>query len=454
MEADTIAALCTAPGDAGIAVIRISGPEAFTVADRVARCAGVPPSARPSHTVAHARIGDRGRELDEAVLVLMRAPRSFTREDVVEVQCHGGRVTARRVLRRILEAGARPAEPGEFTRRAFLNGRIDLLQAEAVADLIGAQSERAASAALEQLEGALSARFNRVYDALLAAAGELEATLDFPEDELPEPVLPRLGAGLAAAEGEMAGLLETWDEGHLLREGATVVISGKPNAGKSSLLNALLGADRAIVSGVPGTTRDSIEEAWVLDGIPLRLVDTAGLRDSDCAIEQEGIRRTRRRLARADVQVVIVDRSEVLETADGDWIRGLDPGRTVIVLNKGDLPARVDRAVFAGFRVVETCLLRGDGVEALRRALAGLLDGGGGHGPPHPVISERHRRLLVQARAELGRAREVLGAGSEPDVVVAASLLRDALDILGAATGRVYHAELLDSIFSRFCIGK
>ncbi len=275
---DTIAAISTAAGEGGISVIRISGPDTYRIADDIFAGSGPPPSRREPFTFAYGHVTDvGGRMIDEVLMLFMRAPRSYTREDMVEIHGHGGGIQSRQLLRRVLEAGARSAEPGEFTRRAFLHGRIDLTQAEAVLDLIRARSDRAAGAAIDQLGGFITKRVTNIYDNAMSVAGDLEATMDFPEDELPEAVMADIRQRLDGVDRDMAELLSTWGEGRVLREGVLAVIAGKPNVGKSTLLNALLGSERAIVSDVPGTTRDHIEEVWILDGIPIRLVDTAGL---------------------------------------------------------------------------------------------------------------------------------------------------------------------------------
>jgi tRNA modification GTPase len=347
------------------------------------------------------------------------------------------------------------AEPGEFTKRAFLNGKMDLVQAEAVADLIHAQSDRAAKAALEQLEGGLSKQFNALYDGLMETAADIETTLDFVEDELPDDVFPNLGKKLDQSFQCLEKLLATWDEGRLLREGARVVIMGRPNAGKSTLFNALLGSDRAIVTEIAGTTRDIIEESFVLDGVPLRILDTAGLRETECLIEQEGIRRARAHSAAADIAVYLIDCSQPFSAEDEEHLVKLDPKRTVVILNKSDKKVSGFKFQVSGFQPLETSLINAQGSAVIKTAVAARLEAGVDfHAPAHAVISERHRNLLELAKAELIQAREQVIGGGEEAAAQAAEHLRTALEALGQVTGRVYHNELLDNVFSRFCIGK
>ena len=335
-ELDTIAAIATPPGQGGVGIVRVSGSKVWKIADGIFKSAERPSLAKGG-TFLHGKVMSAdGAEIDEALCLIFRAPKSYTGEDTVEIQGHGGPVVLKKILRCCLDAGARMAEPGEFTKRAFLNGKLDLVQAEAVADLIHAQSDRAAQAALEQLEGGLSKKFNALYDGLMATAADIETTLDFVEDELPEDVFPNLGSKLDESFQWLENLLATWDEGRLLREGASVVIMGRPNAGKSTLFNALLGHDRAIVTALPGTTRDVLEETFVLDGIPLRILDTAGLRETECLIEQEGIRRARVHSAAADIAIYLIDSSQPFSPEDGPHLAKLDPKRTVVVLNKAD----------------------------------------------------------------------------------------------------------------------
>ena len=449
---DTIAAIATPPGEGGVGIVRISGPQVWPIADAVFQPMDRQPVSQREHgTFVYGKvIEDGGDEIDTGLALIMRAPKSYTCEDVVEIQGHGGAVGMRRILRRVLQAGARMAEPGEFTKRAFLNGRIDLLQAEGIFDLIRARSDRAASAAMEQMEGKLSRHFGIIYDAFLEVAANLETTLDFVEDELPDDVFSGIADLLDRTFLSLDNLLDTWDEGRLLREGARVVILGRPNAGKSTLLNALLGFDRAIVSSTAGTTRDTIEEGYVLDGIPLRITDTAGLRETDCEIEAEGIRRAEAHSQEAHLSVYLVDASQPLHEEDQVRLRKIDPERSIVVLNKVDRGRQLQ-----GVDGVEASLISGEGVEELKRAMAAALERDANlQAPPHAVISERHRHLLILAHKEARQARDFLNRDVEENAVLATEHLRSALEYLGQVTGRVYHEELLDSIFSRFCIGK
>ena len=451
-DADTIAAIATPPGEGGVGIVRLSGPGVWQIADALFTALDQTPVSQREHgTFAYGKVLEAdGAEIDTGLALVMRMPKSYTGEDVVEIQGHGGAVGMRRILRRALDVGARMAEPGEFTKRAFLNGRIDLVQAEGIFDLIRARSDRAASAAMEQMEGKLSQQFDTIYDAFLEVAANLETTLDFVEDELPDDVFSGIAALLDRTFCTLDELLDTWDEGRLLREGARVVILGRPNAGKSTLLNALLGFDRAIVSSTAGTTRDTIEEGFVLDGIPLRIIDTAGLRETDCEIEAEGIRRAEAHGQEAHLSVYLVDASQPLHEEDRVRLDQLDRARSIVVLNKMDRGRQIE-----GVEGVEACLLSETGISELKQAMADALEKGADlHAPPHAVISERHRQLLVKAHREARQAREFLNENIEANAVLACEHLRSALEYLGQVTGRVYHEELLDNIFSRFCIGK
>ena len=453
---DTIAAIATAPGEGSISIVRLSGPESLAIADRIMRCAPPQPSGRPSHVVVHGFITEAGRDVDEVIALIMRRPHSYTGEDSVEFQGHGGRIMAGRILRAVLAGGARMAEPGEFTKRAFLNGRMDLLQAEAVLDIVKARSDRAAIAAMEQLEGGLSRQINSAYDRLLSVTADIEASLDFPDDEIPPLAHQDLMSRLNGVLDSLRLMSGTWNEGRMLRDGIMIVITGKTNVGKSTLLNTLLDMPRAIVSPIPGTTRDILEEALVLNGIPIRLVDTAGLRDSECEIELEGIRRAKGSAEKADFQLYVLDSSVELAEDEKERLGCLEAGRCILVLNKSDLGSRIDEADLCQLPFVRTSLLNGDGVPELKNKISELFEVRGARGAdPHAAISERHYQLLSQAKNEVNMAAEILTSDSDFEKTdLIATHLREAMSSIGSIVGRVYTSELLNSIFSRFCIGK
>ncbi len=450
---DTIAALATAPGAAGIAIIRISGTGAFGIADRVFRCAGPLPSARPAREVVYGHVHAAGHDLDEALLLPFRAPASYTREDVVEFHVHGGSICAQRLLATILQHGARLADPGEFTRRAFLAGRIDLLQAEAVMDLISAHSSRAASAALEQLEGGLSRSFQAIYEGLLTVSADLEAQLDFDEDELPARTTRELCERLEQQRLHLEQLAGTREEGHRLREGTLVVIAGRPNAGKSTLMNTFLQKDRAIVTPIPGTTRDSLEEYMLLKGYPLRLVDTAGIRTADCEIEQEGIRRSMALMQRADIVILILDASKPMDEEERTLIGSCRPEKTLILLNKVDIMQSILPQDVNEYISISCSLLTGNGLEQCKLQLENMLHISSAP-DAHAVISQRHFEAIRAALNAVNAAAGLLSAAGPSCEMLAAIELRSAVEQIGEVTGRVYHDDLLATIFARFCVGK
>lgn len=451
---DTIAAIATAPGAAALAVIRISGPGSLALADRAfSGAGGRSPSTWPGNTFHYGRIiGQDGSALDEVILLVMRAPKSYTREDVVEIQCHGGARSAARILARILDLGARLARPGEFTRRAFLNGRIDLAQAESIMDLISAATDRAARAAVERLDGRLSREINRIYEQVLSCCADIEAAMDFLDDELSQDVGVKIIKDAEAALDDVQRLADSWTEGHLIRDGALVVISGRPNAGKSTLMNALLGKNRAIVSHIPGTTRDVIEEQLVLQDVMIRLVDTAGLSDSSCLIEQDGIKRARALVANANLTLYIVDVSQSLHADDIDNISNQDPEKTLIIFNKSDLPSKIESGFAESFTRILTSMISGQGLDAVKNAIVDKLRIGSCP-EAMSIASERHRQKLKQASGALKQGIELLRSGDE-FLVPAASYFRESAECLAEITGREYYEEMLDNVFSRFCIGK
>ena len=454
---DTIAAIATAPGEGAIAIVRVSGLDTYALADRFFRSPAPLPSARAAGTFAHGQIVDptSGEVLDEALLLIFRAPHSYTGEDSVEIQCHGGSQTARRILDALLAAGARQADPGEFTKRAFLNGKIDLTQAEAVLDLIHARSERAARLATAQLEDALGLRIRALYDSLLAVSADIEAMLDFPDDELPQSVPKEVSARFESISSEIQALLDTWHEGHILREGARIVIAGAPNVGKSTLLNLLAGRDRAIVSPHPGTTRETIEESVTLLGYPLQLIDTAGLRDAPCEIEQEGIRRTHRALSEADLCVCLVDASQPLSADEKSFLSAHDPEKILVLLNKIDLGQKIRPENLLGIDSLSVSLQKSPPTTEISGKIIQKVvqkPSGGDHEPV--AISERHRSALLIALDEVKSSHKRIKSGLETDYLPAATHARSALDQIGYILGKNCTEEMLDVLFSRFCVGK
>ncbi len=450
-ESDTIAAIATAPGAAGVAVIRISGPAALEIADRVFRCRPPPPSERPSRFAVYGRVVSEKEELlDEALLLSMRSPRSFTGEDIVEIQCHGGMVAPRAVLSAICAAGARPAEPGEFTRRAFQNGKLDLTQAEAILDLVQAQSIQAAEVALRQLEGGLRVKVEEIYRVVLSAASQIESGIDFSEYIDNESDTNVVLGDIAAARGLIAGLLAAEKAAAVIRNGLRVVIIGPVNAGKSTLFNSLIGRERAIVSHLPGTTRDFIEETIFLGGMTVRLIDTAGLRTPACEVESEGIRRTRQNIISSDAIIYVIDCSERLSESDFTRISELPGDRVVLVLNKIDIAGDV-HVPDIGVPVLKVSAKEGKGIQDILQLLADKASKF--NAPVEAMVSERHANLLRSADRLLSEA-EWLVSKDEKYQAPAGAKLMNALNCIGQITGRVSNEDLLNSIFKRFCIGK
>jgi tRNA modification GTPase len=451
---DTIAAIATPIGEGGLAVVRLSGARAFAIADACFQPAGkssLAVSAAPTHTIQFGKITRHGQVIDEVLLAVLRAPRTFTREDTVEISCHGGLLPAKLVLDTLLENGARLAEPGEFTRRAFLNGRIDLAQAEAVADLIHSRTELALAAANEQLAGKLSQRINRLRDDLMHTLAHVEAHIDFPDEDIAPDTKSQLLRRLENGVAFMDELLNTAGEGQLLRRGIRAAIIGRPNAGKSSLLNQLLGHERAIVSHIPGTTRDTIEETANIRGLPVVFIDTAGLRESQDEIEREGIRRSRRSLAGAELILHVLDASEPLSAADASYLAEFAAKKRILVRNKADLPVKL--ALPAESKVVDVCCLNGQGIEALKDAIKSLVWAGEINAEMLQVaINSRHQDALHRARAATQAAAGALRADATLELV--AMELRIAANAVGEIVGKTTTEDLLDSIFSTFCIGK
>ena len=456
MPGDTIAAIATPLGEGGLAVIRLSGAEALAVADRSFAPLGeasAKPSAAATHTIHFGHVMRDGQTVDEALLAVMRAPRTFTREDVVEITCHGGILAARMVLDTVLANGARLAQPGEFTRRAFLTGRNDLAQAEAVADLIHSRTELALRAANEQLAGNLSRRIHTLRDQMLETLAHVEAHIDFPEEDIAPDTLARLIARLEHGVAFMDELLRTAREGQILRRGVRAAIIGPPNAGKSSLLNQLLGHDRAIVSAIPGTTRDTIAETANIRGLPVVFIDTAGLREAGDEIELEGVRRSRQTLQHAEFILHVFDAAAPLTPADEKHLAEFSGKNRILVRNKIDLPARLHFPPALKGQTVDVCCLTGQGIEPLKDAIKALLWSGEiNAGMLQAMINSRHQDALNRARAATLRTLAALAENQTLDLV--ALDLRIAVNAVGEIVGQTTTEDLLDLIFSQFCIGK
>jgi len=448
-DEDTIAALATPPGTGAVAMVRISGPGAFACVDAVWRGKRPVSGIEPRRATLGRVVDGKGRVVDECLLTRFVGPSSYTGEDVVELCGHGGVLVARAVLEAVLEAGARLAGPGEFSQRAFLNGRMDLTQAEAVMDLIGAQTELAMRAAHAQLQGVLGSEATRLRDGILGLLAHVEAYIDFPDEDID----PETGGELARKCDEIVealqGLLATAERGRVLRHGVRTVLAGAANAGKSSLLNRFLGYDRAIVSELAGTTRDTVEEVINFRGIPLRLVDTAGIRESDDALESAGIARTEAAMHHAELLIEVIDGS-----LPPDQVRRLTPPaglpHHLVVLNKADLGCHPG---WEGSGGVALSCLKGTGLEALEKELEQrLLQGDEGLSEAPVAINSRHRQCLQQALEAMRKAVELLRSGGEAEWT--SIELREALDALGDMVGRVDAEDLLGEIFGRFCIGK
>ncbi len=437
---DTIAAISTAPAEAAIALIRMSGPESLAVAERVWKGR----RELPSRYAAFGSIVEDGAKLDDVLLTVFRGPASYTGEDMVEIACHGGVLVSRRILSALLRRGARSAEPGEFTQRAYMNGKLDLTQAEAVMDLIGAQTELALQAAAEQLEGRLGDRIRALRQQLLEILAHVEAYIDFPEEDISPDVGAALKTRMDAARGEMEAMLATAGQGRLMREGVRTVIYGAPNVGKSSLLNLLLGYERAIVNARPGTTRDVLEETVNLRGIPVRLMDTAGVRDTDDEIERQGIERTHRALERADLVLHIFDASQ---PPNNDV--PVCAGKILRILNKEDLG---EHPAWAGADVVRISCLKNAGLDALGDAIFAAVTGGAARSDWTVAINARHQSCLERAREFMLAAQHAFSDGLSPEFV--AEDLRATMNAVGDVVGRPDTEELLGVIFGTFCIGK
>ncbi len=453
---DTISAISTAPGEGGIGIVRISGRKALSIADKIFICAGKKKTADfKSYTMHYGKISDNGKIIDEVILSVMRKPRSYTRQDVVEINCHGGILALREVLDLTLKNGARLASPGEFTQRAFLNGRIDLAQAEAVIDIIRAKTDSALKVSLGQLSGGLSEEINKIRKKLLDILVTMEANIDFPDESIPEQDTAGILQGFTAIDAQLNKLLEGAFCGRILREGIHVVICGKPNVGKSSLLNVLLKKERSIVTPIAGTTRDAIEETLDIKGIPVKIVDTAGILKPRDLIEKKAVQRSREHIKLADLVIILFDASSRLDEGDRKLIREVKNKPAIAVINKIDLKVRVEKDQISRVfqNVVQLCARSAKNINLLEDALCNLVYKGKLRSPEFMLVSNlRHARALKSARKLIHQARAALTDGLMPELI--AQNLKDACVYLDEILGRSFSKDLLERIFTDFCIGK
>ncbi|NWF76971.1 MAG: tRNA uridine-5-carboxymethylaminomethyl(34) synthesis GTPase MnmE [Nitrospirae bacterium] len=459
---DTIAAISTPLGEGGIGIIRLSGKDAIPIADKIF-CSIKNKSLKDSSSYklfyGHIIEPATGQIIDEVIVTVMKAPYSYTREDIVEINCHGGMIPLKKTLEIVLKEGARISDPGEFTKRAFLNGRIDLSQAEAVLDLIRAKTDESRKIAIEQMQGGLSTRIKSLQDKLIEICTHVEAFIDFPEDDIEITSKQELFNSIKAVYDKLQELLKTYDEARFFREGLSTAIIGRPNVGKSSLLNALLQKDRAIVTDIPGTTRDVIEEYLNIKGLPLRIMDTAGIRDVEDIAEKEGVKRSLRSIENADLIIAIFDLSEPLRDEDFEVFEKIKNKNSIIVLNKCDLPAAIDQKSISSIMphttsfVLRISAIRGDGLEELKEKIVESCLKDWKEAREGVVICNlRHKVAIENACESLDGAMNALT--KEQPLEILALELRDALDKLGEIIGAVTTEDILNKIFNDFCIGK
>ncbi|EFV77969.1 MULTISPECIES: tRNA uridine-5-carboxymethylaminomethyl(34) synthesis GTPase MnmE [Cytobacillus] len=461
MEFDTIAAISTPMGEGAIAIVRLSGDQAFEIADRLFRgVGGKRLKDVASHTIHYGHIMDpkTGQIAEEVMVSAMKGPKTFTKEDVIEINCHGGLVSVNRVLQLLLNNGARLAEPGEFTKRAFLNGRIDLSQAEAVMDLIRAKTDRAMNMALGQMEGRLSKLIQKLRQEILEILAHVEVNIDYPEyDDVEEMTHQMLMEKASYVKQEIEKLLQTSQQGKILREGLSTVIVGRPNVGKSSLLNSLVHENKAIVTDIPGTTRDVIEEYVNVRGVPLRLVDTAGIRETEDIVERIGVEKSRQVLKEADLILLVLNYSDELTSEDENIFKAVEGMDVIVIVNKTDLDQKIDmnrvRELSKHHKLVTTSLLEDQGVDDLEEAIASLFFAGSIEAGDMTYVSNtRHIALLNQAQNAIDEAMQGVEMGTPIDIVQID--LTRTWELLGEIIGDSVHESLIDQLFSQFCLGK
>ena len=453
---DTIASIASGLTQSGIGVIRISGPDALEISDRVFLIKKGTLSEKPGHTIHYGYVYDEGKKVDECLAMIMRAPRSYTAEDVVEIQCHGGPLVMKKILETVLKKGARMAEPGEFTKRAFLNGRVDLSQAEAVMNIIRARNDAAAEASLRQIKGDLSREIRKMRGEILEETATIEAALDDPEHISLDGYRERLKPVIQSLKNRVIHLIQTADQGKLLTDGIRTVILGRPNAGKSSLLNSLLGEERAIVTSVPGTTRDTLEETINMGGFSLRLIDTAGIRDTEDEVEKIGVERARKQAEQADLIIYIVDSSEELDENDREIIHMISGKKALVLMNKIDLEHEMREEYLekeTGLPVLSISAKEGTGIEKLKEKIRDLFNMGKIRAEEENVILNlRHKEALIDTEKSLQLVWNSLEDDLPEDFLTID--LMDAYASLGRIIGEEVEEDLINEIFSKFCMGK
>lgn len=457
-EFDTIAAIATVLGEGGISIIRVSGEKSLDIVRNIFRDKnGKALEDIKPYTMKYGFIIEKetGDVLDEVLISFMKGPRSFTAENTVEINCHGGVIATKKILEEVIKSGARVAEPGEFTKRAFLNGRIDLSQAEAVIDIIRAKTELSMKSAVQQSEGRISREINKIRGKLLEIIAHIEATVDYPEDDLEEMTAEKVSTRLNTVIDEVNKILSTADEGKIIREGLNTVIVGKPNVGKSSLLNSLLMEKRAIVTEIPGTTRDVIEEYINIEGVPIKVIDTAGIRETEDVVEKIGVEKSKEKINEADLIILMLDLSRELDDEDREIIQYIKDKKYIILLNKTDLGGKIDRGDISTLNsqyIIETSAKTGQGLDKLKDCIKELFFKGEVKSKDLIITNTRHKEALIRAKENCIQAIDALKNTLAIDL--ASIDIRNAWSNLGEITGDTIEEDIIDKIFSEFCLGK
>lgn len=449
----TIAAIATPIGMGAIAVIRLSGTDAVEIADKVFKGKTSLKSV-PTHTVNYGFIVDSdGNKVDEVLVTVMHAPRTFTREDVVEISTHGGMVASRRVLDTLLKAGAYPAAAGEFTKRAFLNGRIDLSQAEAVIDIINSENELSMRNALSQLGGTLSEKINSVRQELVQLAASMQVIIDYPDEDLEDVTIDDIQNTCMLCRDKIRKILAVSDSGKIIKDGILTAIVGKPNVGKSSLLNVLAAQERAIVTDIAGTTRDVIEEYVDLNGVPLRLLDTAGIRSTDDVVEKIGVEKSKKCIKEADLVILMLDSATEIEQIDKDLLNETADKKRIILINKSDIGSNFYDEYTKDCEIIKISTKNNDGIDALAESISRIYNLGELSKNSGGIITNmRHKSALINAEQSLDKAVNAIDAGMPSDIV--SIDINDAIDVLGEIVGATVSEDIVDAIFHNFCVGK